>query len=191
MDAFIHALEAFLGLQANPFSDQLALAAMQTAYQYLPRAVADGEDLQAREKMMLAALWGGIAMDQAGLGLVHALSGPLSTYGHLHHGLTNALILPYVLRFNEPAITPARLQALKDLVGLKQDQDSDALFEAVRDFVDALNLPTTLSAVQISLDEQTRRSIASDTMQMVLIKNNPRLTTEPDCCVLLEQMQGS
>ena len=75
MDAFIHAIEAYVGLRANPFTDQFALAAMQTAYEYLPRAVADGEDLEAREKMMLAALWGGIAMDHAGLGLVHSLSG--------------------------------------------------------------------------------------------------------------------
>ena len=74
MDAFIHALEAYIGLRANPFTDQFALASLRTAYENLPRAVADGKDIQAREKMMLAALWGGIAMDHAGLGLVHSLS---------------------------------------------------------------------------------------------------------------------
>jgi len=69
MDAFIHALEAYVGLRANPFSDQLALAGLQTVLTYLPRTVANGDDMEAREQMMLAALWGGIAMDQVGLGL--------------------------------------------------------------------------------------------------------------------------
>ena len=121
MDAFIHALEAYVGLRANPFTDQFALAALHAAFQYLPRAVADGTDLQAREQMMLAALWGGIAMDHGGLGLVHSLSGPLSGYGHLHHGLSNALILPYALRFNTTAIAPERLRTLKDIFGLDEE----------------------------------------------------------------------
>ncbi|MCJ7703638.1 MAG: iron-containing alcohol dehydrogenase, partial [Anaerolineales bacterium] len=136
MDAFIHALESYVGLRANPFTDQFALAAMRMATEYLPRAVADGGDRQAREKMMLAALWGGIAMDHAGLGLVHSLSGPLSAYGHLHHGLANALILPYVLRFNAPAIPPSRLKTLKGIFGIDEKQDANDLFETVKNFIE-------------------------------------------------------
>ncbi|MBC8509978.1 MAG: iron-containing alcohol dehydrogenase [Chloroflexi bacterium] len=188
MDAFIHALEAYIGLRANPFTDQFALASLRTAYENLPRAVADGKDIQAREKMMLAALWGGIAMDHAGLGLVHSLSGPLSAHGHLHHGLSNALILPYVLRFNSPDIPPTRLKTLKNLFGLNVKQNENDLFEVARDFVTELGLPTTLSEINIKLDDKERHRIAAETMRMVLIKNNPRTTSEADCIALLEEM---
>lgn len=188
MDAFIHALEAFVGLRANSFSDLFALATIRTAKQYLPRAVANGEDMEAREKMMLAALWGGIAMDQAGLGLVHALSGPLSSFGHLHHGTANALILPYVLRHNTPAISPDRLQTLQKLFDLEDAKDSDGLFIAMKGFVENLGLPVSLAEIGLSLDIKTRHALAAETMRMVLLQNNPRPTTESDCLALLNQM---
>lgn len=188
MDAFIHALEAYVGLRANPFTDQFALAAILAAVQYLPRAVADGTDLQAREQMMLAALWGGIAMDHGGLGLVHSLSGPLSGYRHLHHGLSNALILPYALRFNAPAIAPERLRTIKEIFGLDESQGADDLFEGVQNFVQGLGLPTTLTEIDIHLSAENRRTLAVETLRMVLIKNNPRTTVENDCVQLLEEM---
>ncbi len=188
MDAFIHALEAYVGQRANPFTDQFALAALRAAYEYLPRAVADGTDLPARQQMMLAALWGGIAMDHGGLGLVHSLSGPLSGYGHLHHGLSNALILPYVLRFNTTAIAPERLRTLKDIFGLAESQGADDLYKRVKNFVQGLGLPTTLTEIDIHLSDENRRSLAAETLRMVLIKNNPRTTAENDCVQLLEEM---
>jgi alcohol dehydrogenase class IV len=188
MDAFIHAIEAYVGLRANPFTDQFALAAMRTTHEYLPRAVANGADLEAREKMMLAALWGGIAMDHGGLGLVHSLSGPLSAYGHLHHGLSNALILPYVLRFNAPKIASERLQTIKNLFDVDEKQSDDDLFTTVKNFITALGLPTTLSDIDIHLEDENRRALALETLRMVLIKNNPRATTETNCVQLLDEM---
>lgn len=188
MDALIHAIEAYVGLRANPFTDQFALAAMKTAYENLPRAVADGEDLGAREKMMLSALWGGISMDHAGLGLVHSLSGPLSAFGHLHHGLSNALILPYVLRFNAQSISPSRLKTIKDIFGLNEEQDTNDLFNTVKNYIEGLGLPTTLTDINIDLDGSEVRSLTAETLRMVLIKNNPRPTTESDCIKLLEEM---
>jgi alcohol dehydrogenase class IV len=188
MDALIHALEAYVGLRANPFTDQFALASLRTAVAYLPRAVADGCNLQAREKMMLAALWGGIAMDHAGLGLVHSLSGPLSGLGHLHHGLANALILPYALRFNAPEIDPGRLHTLRVLFGLEKAQEGDGLFEAVKGFVASLRLPVTLAEIDLALDDETRQKLAAETLRMVLIQNNPRQVTEKDCAEILSAL---
>jgi alcohol dehydrogenase class IV len=188
MDAFIHALEAYVGLRANPFTDQFALAAMRAAYEFLPRAVADGTDIEARSQMMLAALWGGIAMDHGGLGLVHSLSGPLSGYGHLHHGLSNALILPYGLRFNAPDIAPERLGTIKYIFGLTENQNADDLFTVVRDFIRDLGLPTTLTDIDIQLDEKNHQSLAEETLRMVLIKNNPRTTSVEDSVELLKAM---
>jgi len=80
MDAFVHAIEAYSGRRANPSMDLLALGAMRAIVGYLPRAVADGADLTARREMAQAAAWAGMAMDQAGLGLCHALCGPLSAH---------------------------------------------------------------------------------------------------------------
>ena len=188
MDAFIHAIEAYVGQRANPFTDQFALAAMRAAHEFLPRAAADGSDTEAREKMMLAALWGGIAMDHAGLGLVHSLSGPLSGYGHLHHGLSNALILPYALRFNTPEIAPDRLKNLKGIFGVDGARGEEDLFDAVVKFVANLGLPTTLKEIDLHLDETTRRTLAAETLRMVLINNNPRKATENNAICLFEEM---
>lgn len=188
MDAFIHAIEAYVGQRANPFTDQFTLAAMRAAHEYLPRATADGTDIEAREKMMLAALWGGIAMDHAGLGLVHSLSGPLSGYGHLHHGLSNALILPYALRFNAPEIAPDRFKILKGIFGLDREQGSEELFDAVVKFVADLGLPTTLKEIDLHLDEPTCHTLAAETLRMSLINNNPRKVTENNCIRLFEDM---
>jgi alcohol dehydrogenase class IV len=115
MDAFIHALEAFWGHRANPHTDQLALAALQTIWHKLPQVTADGHNMSARREMLLASLWAGTAMDHAGLGLVHALSGPLTGHLHLHHGLANALILPYVTAFNLPAIATSQREAITQI----------------------------------------------------------------------------
>ncbi len=188
MDTFIHAMETFIGLRANPFSDQFAKGALQATWTYLPRAVRDGADMEAREQMMLAALWGGIAMDHAGLGLIHALSGPLTTHCHLHHGLANALLLPYILRFNLPAISSKRLRILNMIFGLS-GENNDTLIAALTDFVSALDLPLSLSQLDISLESADREKIADETLQMILIKNNPRAVSKEDICLLLEQMR--
>ena len=189
MDAFIHALEAYTGLRANPYTDRMALAAMETIWAYLPKAVVDGSDLQAREMMMLAALWGGTAMDHAGLGLVHALSGPLTTHLHLHHGMANALILPHVLRFNLPQIQPAKLAVLKNTFGLSDNVEDDLLVDAVAQFVAQLDLPGTLTSLGAKLDVDLQKTIAEETTQMVLILNNPRKASAADCNALLEGMK--
>jgi alcohol dehydrogenase len=188
MDAFIHAVEAYVGKRANPFTDQFAVAAMRAAYKYLPRAVTNGQDREARTQMMLAALWGGIAMDHGGLGLVHSLSGPLSGYGHLHHGLSNALILPYGLRFNAPEIAPKRLRTIQSIFGLEKSQSADALFTSVRAFVQDLGLPSTLDEIDIQLDDAKRNVLAEETLKMVLIHNNPRTPEVEDCVALLKEM---
>lgn len=188
IDAFTHALEAYFGQRANPFTDQLALAALRTSWTALPRATVNGNDLEARQSMMLAALWGGIAMDQAGLGLIHALSGPLTSHLHLHHGLANALILPYAMRFNLVAVSPERRQTLKGLVGLSLEADDEALVGRLTQFVRHLGLPTRLKDLDIPLDGVNWAVIAEETTQMVLIGNNPRLASVADCWAIIEEM---
>lgn len=188
MDAFIHALECYIGRRANPHTDQLALAALRTAWSALPQATAHGNNMAARESMMLAALWGGMAMDHAGLGLIHSLSGPLTGHLHLHHGLANALLLPYVMRFNLPAIAPERRQILNQIAGLPADAGVEALVERFARFVRGLGLPTTLRELDTSLDAVDWQTIAEETTRMVLLKNNPRPASVADCRAILDEM---
>ncbi|MGB3714463.1 MAG: iron-containing alcohol dehydrogenase [Candidatus Promineifilaceae bacterium] len=188
MDAFVHALEAFVGQRANPFTDELALSAMRTAWKHLHRATMNGDDMKARQQMMLAALWGGMAMDHAGLGLVHALSGPLTSHLHLHHGLANALILPHVVHFNIPAIPIARRQKLNRLFGLDAAASGARLVEKLRLFVSDLGLPASIGELNVSLEDIDWDVLAEETTRMVLIRNNPRPATQEDCRILLGQM---
>jgi alcohol dehydrogenase class IV len=189
MDAFIHALECYLGRRANPYTDQFCLAALETAWTALPQAVANGSDMSARQAMMLVALWGGTAMDHAGLGLIHSLSGPLTGHLHLHHGLANALILPYAMRFNLPAVPPERRQRLNLAFGLPVDAEDETLVAALIQFVRGLGLPTHLSELDQSLEGVDWASVAEETTRMVLLQNNPRPVTVADCETILAQMR--
>ncbi len=188
MDAFIHALECYVGRRANPHTDQLALAAMQAVWTALPEAVENGDNMAARRSMLLAATWAGTAMDHAGLGLIHALSGPLTGHLHLHHGLTNAILLPYVMQFNLPAVPAERLAVLKTVLQLSPAATDEALIEHLTQFVRRLGLPVTLTELDISLDMVDWDSIAEETTRMVLIQNNPRPASAADCRGILDKM---
>ncbi len=103
MDALAHCLEAYCAPSYHPMGDGIALEGMRLVKEYLPRAYSDGQDLDARASMMSAAAMGAVAF-QKGLGAIHSLSHPLGALYGTHHGTTNAVVMPMVLRFNRPAI---------------------------------------------------------------------------------------
>ncbi len=103
IDAFVHCFEAFCAPGFHPLADGVALEGMRLIHQYLPRACANGKDIEARAQMLAAASMGATAF-QKGLGGVHAIAHPVGSWFNTHHGLTNAIILPYVVRFNREAI---------------------------------------------------------------------------------------
>jgi alcohol dehydrogenase class IV len=189
MDAFIHALEAYTGLGANPISDMLALEAMRLVVDSLERATEDGTSIDARRQMMLAAIHGGIAMDQAGLGLVHALSGGLCSHMHLHHGLANALLLPFVADFNMPAIAADRRRVLNGLFGLVDDASARDLVDAITGLVTSLGLPVGLADRRDQTADIDWDAVAEESMRMVMVRNNPRPVTFDDCRALLDAMK--
>ncbi len=189
IDAFVHALEAYTGKRANPLSDLLALKSMSLAFTSLEAATADGADLSARADMMLAAVYGGIAMDQAGLGLVHALSGGICSHLHLHHGLANAMILPYATEFNVSAIPAERLVEVASIVGVGGDAGADQVVGAITDFVRRLGLPVGLSKHDGLVADLDWDEVAAEAMRMVMVHNNPRTVTVEDCSDILTAMR--
>ncbi|MGH8180438.1 MAG: iron-containing alcohol dehydrogenase [Steroidobacteraceae bacterium] len=128
MDALSHALEAFCASGYHPMADGIAAEAMRLIADALPRAYRDGSDLEARAQMLVASSMGATAF-QKGLGAMHAMSHPCSALLGSHHGLTNAVVMPYVLAWNEPVIAD-RLGRLAAYLGLEH-----ASFSGVLDWV--------------------------------------------------------
>jgi alcohol dehydrogenase class IV len=122
MDALSHCLEAYCAPGFHPMADGIAAEGMKQITAWLPRAVADGSDIEARGQMLVAASMGATAF-QKGLGGMHALSHPIGALLGTHHGLTNAVLMPYILAFNRAAIEE-RLARLAGYIGL-----ADASFE--------------------------------------------------------------
>jgi alcohol dehydrogenase len=188
IDAFTHALEAYTGRRANPYTDMLALAALETIWLALPQAMANGDDMEARQEMLMASTWAGTAMDHAGLGLIHSLSGPLTGALHLHHGLTNAILLPPVLQFNLPAISHERLARLKQTFGLDPESPDEVLVETIIQFVHKLGLPTHLKEVADLSELHDTEYLVEDTLRMAMTPNNLRPVTTSDIDSLLDEL---
>src|SRR3984885_11626893 len=104
MDAFVHCFEAYCSPGFHPLADGIALEGLRLIQEYLPRACANGGDIEARAQMLAAASMGATAF-QKGLGAVHAIAHPVGSWFDTHHGLTNAVILPYVMMANRDAIS--------------------------------------------------------------------------------------
>lgn len=184
MDVLVHALEAYLGKRANTVSDLLALSAIKAVVQWLPVATHHGDSLEARRAMAQAATMGGIAFDQSGLGLCHALGGPLATHYHVHHGLGVAVLLPATLLFNSVAIPEGRWEVLRTALALTPTAKPDVLHDWAQDFLIELGLPTRLS--ELGVEHSSIEQMANETTRMAMFGNNPRVASVEDCCRLLE-----
>jgi alcohol dehydrogenase class IV len=176
MDAFAHCLEAYCSPFYHPMSQGIALEGLRLVNEYLPRAYADGTDLEARANMMSAAAMGAVAF-QKGLGAIHALSHPVGAVYNTHHGTTNAVVMPAVLRFNRPAVE-ARLAAAAAYLGIKGGFDGFAAR------VDELNatfaIPKGLGAMGVEesrLDELTAMALEDPSVggnPVAMTKDNTR-----------------
>ena len=142
MDALSHCFEAWCAPGFHPMANGIALEGLRLIGTALPRAYDDGGDIEARTHMLAAASMGSTAF-QKGLGAVHAISHPVGAIYHTHHGLTNAVMLPYVMRFNHAAIAD-RMGPVAQALGLL-DTSFDAVFNWVLQFRERLGVPHTLA----------------------------------------------
>lgn len=141
-DAFVHCFEAFCAPGYHPIADGIALQGMRLCVRHLPRAVEQGDDLVARAHMMAAAAMGAAAF-QKGLGGVHALSHAIGARYDTHHGLTNAVVMPYVMQANRPAIE-ALAGELAPVLGA-EEASFEAVFERVSTLRKAVGIPHALA----------------------------------------------
>ncbi len=140
LDAFTHCLEAYCAPTFHPQSEGIALEGMRLVKDALGDAVKDGTDIKARAKMLAAASMGAVAF-QKGLGAIHSLSHPIGAIYDTHHGMTNAVIMPYVLAFNRKAIEE-KIERLSAFIGI--EGKFDGLMKWLIDLRSEINIPYTL-----------------------------------------------
>jgi alcohol dehydrogenase len=148
MDALTHAIEAYVSIAATPITDACALKAVELIAQYLPRAVAQGDDMQAREQMAYAQFLAGMAFNNASLGYVHAMAHQLGGFYDLPHGVCNAVLLPHVQTFNSQ-VAAERLAHVGQAMGLAASESAqagaNACIEAIKALKDQVGIPRGLA----------------------------------------------
>jgi len=155
MDAFVHSMEAFFSPGLHPMADGIALSGMELVMDWLPVAVKDGGNLEARERMLIASAMGAVAF-QKGLGMIHSLAHPLSSRHNMHHGLANALLLPSGVSFLEnQKLNPDQTKRMARVLSMFEDRGmaQRALSETCLHFIQSLGIKPGLSGCGIRKED--------------------------------------
>ncbi len=190
MDALAHCLEAYCAPGYHPMADGIAVEGMRLVFENLPKAYADGKDIVARGHMMSAAAMGATAF-QKGLGAMHSLSHPIGAIHHTHHGMTNAVFMPYVLAFNRPAIEE-RVARAAAYIGIKGG--FDGFMKAVLKLRKDLKVPHALPGLikGVTLDKKQKGLIADMAIVDPTAGGNPiKLTKKAALQILEAAIEGS
>lgn len=180
MDALTHAIEAYVSTAANPLTDAAALKAITMITQYLPKAVANGDYMKARDKMAYAQYMAGIAFNNASLGYVHAMAHQLGGYYNLPHGICNAILLPYVESFN----LIGNLNRFRDIAkamgenvqGLSTDDAAIKAIWAIERLSKQVGIPTSLKSLGVKPEDFS--IMANNAKKDVCQLTNPRKATK-------------
>lgn len=192
IDAMVHAIEAYTSkIRKNPLSDMLAVQALSLLAPNVLNAVENGADIECREAMLLGACLAGQAFANAPVGAVHALAYPLGGHFHIPHGLSNALVLPHVMRFNRAECEHLYAE-LAQVILPQTEQVSDpqvqvtTLIAWLADLSIACGLPTTLT--QCDIPQSALPLLASEAMlQQRLLVNNPKEVSEQDALGIYQE----
>ncbi len=177
IDALIHAVEAYLSVNASSISDALALQAINLISSSIRECYTNGSNISARGKMAEGSLLAGMAFANAGVGAVHAFSYPLGARYHLAHGLSNALMFIPVLSFNLDSV-PDRMRQIGEVMGLRLDgatekEAGEATIKAIATLLSDLGIPANLK--EAGVREETLAAMASAVLEIKrLLNNNPR-----------------
>ena len=180
LDAFAHCVEAYSSPHYHPMSQGIALEGMRLVVENLPKAYANANDIDARANMMSAASMGATAF-QKGLGAIHAMSHPIGAVHHTHHGTTNAVCMPAVLKFNEPFIRE-RFDHVARFLGI--DGGFDGFCEFVDRFNDSFEIPRTLTA--LGVESPNLDSLVDAALRDPSVGGNPVAMTAANTRALFE-----
>jgi alcohol dehydrogenase len=183
VDALTHSLESLLSRNGNPFAESAALGVIRTVYDWLPRAVADGSDLEARSQMLVASHLAGVGQASGtGVGLIHALGHAIGTRGRVAHGTALAVVLPEVLRFyaSEAGLRDRELALVGVAIRAASATEPDATAAGaaigeLRRFLAGLGQRHRLGA--LGLDDPILDLVAQDAIEDAAINNSPKLPT--------------
>lgn len=190
MDALTHCIEAYTNKFAHPAVDMYALMGIKFISENLLRAVKNGQDIEAREALLLGSLYGGLCLGPVNTAAVHALSYPLGGEFHISHGLSNAILLPSVMKFNRSANLEKYAQvalACGAAKGVNEDETAQNGVDFVTQLSKDCGIPTKLSEIGIPHDAVDHMAKAAMEVQR-LLKNNPRTVTEADAKAIYESL---
>ena len=175
MDALTHAIETIVTPGAYPVSDATALAAVKIIFDYLPRAVENGHDIEAREQMVYAVFLGGIAFSNAGLGNVHSMAHQLGGIYNLPHGVCNAMLLPYVEEENAKYV-PEKFVSIANVLGYdvegKSAQECAAfVVDSMKELAKKVGIPATLG--ELGVNDVDFDLLAENAMKDICAPGNP------------------
>ncbi|MDD3107826.1 MAG: lactaldehyde reductase [Alistipes sp.] len=176
MDALTHAIEGLITLGAWEMSDMFELKAIEMIAKWLPKAVENPSDIEARDGMATAQYIAGMAFSNVGLGLVHGMAHPLGAYYDIPHGVANALLLPYVMEYNKEA-AKLKYRAIAEAMGVKtvgmsDDQAAQAAVDTVKALAIQVHIPQHLS--EIKVPEEGLPTLAKAAFNDVCTPGNPR-----------------
>lgn len=189
MDALTHAIESFVAGTSTPQTERWAEAAVRLIFENLPRACAEGGDLEARKGMALAAYYAGLAFTRTSVGYVHAIAHTFGAYYGTPHGKANAIALPHVLAFSRVE-AEHRLARLGEVIGCEGTSDADrarAFIEAVRALMAEIGIPEKLDALKADDIPAIARQALSEAHLNYPV---PRYMSQPECEGLLREILG-
>lgn len=191
IDIVAHAVEAFVALNATPFTDALALGALKLVFNNIKRVVANGNDLDARDNMAFAAAMAATAFNNAGLGHVHTIAHQIGGSSYRHHGLTAGALLPYVLEFNAPSIPVQKFVDMAYALGITEVSRTNAV-EKVLDAIRQLNadIDVTADLSEMGAKEEDIKYYAEIALKDIAGSTNPRQATLEDMIQLIKKAMG-
>lgn len=181
VDALAHAIECFTSKKATPLSDLYALQALEIILNDIERACDDPDDMEAKERMQLASFYAGIAIAASGTTAVHALSYPLGGKYHIAHGVSNAILLVPVMRFNEPACRDRLVQVYDRCMrggAVSAEEKSGAVIRRLAEIVEHLNIPTSLTEFGVPKEDLPGLVTAGMSVTRLLVNNMRDVTPE-------------
>jgi alcohol dehydrogenase class IV len=193
LDALTHCIEAYTNKYSHPFTDNLAIKGIDLISSNLETAVKKGDHIEARTGMSLGSLYGGLSFGVVGVAAVHALAYPLGGNFHIPHGVSNAVLLPYVMNFNRPACLDkySNIAAAFGLpVNGPREVISLKLIRAIRNFSTNCGIPSSLR--ELNIPESAIPSMAAAAVEIQrLMDNNPRPINEKEAAKIYRKAYDS